>query len=92
MYTIPFILWTSDKWQAAHPRDFSADLNRKYSSSQLIHTWSDLAGLRYDGYDATRSVVSPQFVEATRWIGNPYKKNALRDYDALPYGDLPANR
>ncbi|AST71289.1 hypothetical protein BFG07_23155 [Kosakonia cowanii] len=92
MYTIPFILWTSDKWQAAHPRDFSADLNRKYSSSQLIHTWSDLAGLRYDGYDATRSVVSPQFVEATRWIGNPYKKNALRDYDALPYGDLPANQ
>ncbi|WLI76520.1 phosphoethanolamine transferase CptA [Kosakonia sp. H02] len=92
MYTIPFILWTSDKWQAAHPRDFAADVNRKYSSSQLIHTWSDLAGLRYDGYDATRSVVSPQFVEATRWIGNPYKKNALRDYDALPYGDQIANQ
>ncbi|WP_342322793.1 phosphoethanolamine transferase CptA [Kosakonia sp. BYX6] len=92
MYTIPFILWTSDKWQAVHPRDLAADANRKYSSSQLIHTWSDLAGLRYDGYDPTRSVVSPQFVEATRWIGNPYKKNALRDYDALPYGDQIANQ
>ena len=92
MYTIPFILWTSDKWQTVHPRDLAADVNRKYSSSQLIHTWSDLAGLSYDGYDATRSVVSPQFVQATRWIGNPYKKNALRDYDSLPYGEQTGNQ
>lgn len=84
MYTIPFILWTSPSWQEAHPRDLTADVDRKYSSSQLIHTWSDLAGLRYDGFDPTRSITSPQFVQATRWIGNPYKKNALRDYDALP--------
>lgn len=84
MYTIPFILWTSPSWQEAHPRDLTADVDRKYSSSQLIHTWSDLAGLRYDGFDPTRSITSPQFVQATRWIGNPYKKNALHDYDALP--------
>lgn len=84
MYTIPFILWTSPSWQEAHPRDLAADVDRKYSSSQLIHTWSDLAGLRYDGFDPTRSITSPQFVQATRWIGNPYKKNALHDYDALP--------
>lgn len=38
MYTVPFLLWTSEKWQAAHPRDFSQDVNRKYSSSELIHT------------------------------------------------------
>jgi len=92
MYTVPFILWTSDKWQAAHPHDFSQDVDRKYSSSQLIHTFSDLAGLRYDGFDPTRSIVSPQFVQTTRWIGNPYKKNALKDYDSLPYGDQIANQ
>ncbi len=68
MYTIPFLLWTSDKWQATHPRDFSQDVNRKYSLAELIHTWSDLAGLSYDGYDPTRSVVNPQFKETTRWI------------------------
>ncbi|WP_312926772.1 phosphoethanolamine transferase CptA [Pseudescherichia sp.] len=84
MYTIPFILWTSPSWQETHPRDLAADVDRKYSSSQLIHTWSDLAGLRYDGFDPTRSITSPQFVQATRWIGNPYKKNALHDFDALP--------
>lgn len=92
MYTIPFLLWTSEKWQAAHPRDFSGDVNRKYSSSQLIHTWSDLAGLRYSGYDETRSLVSPKFVEATRWIGNPYRKNALISYDSLPWGKQPGNQ
>ncbi|SUG58054.1 UPF0141 membrane protein YijP possibly requiredfor phosphoethanolamine modification of lipopolysaccharide [Salmonella enterica subsp. diarizonae] len=92
MYTVPFLLWTSEKWQAAHPRDFSQDVDRKYSSSELIHTWSDLAGLTYDGYDPTRSITSPQFKATTRWIGNPYKKNALIDYDTLPYGDQPGNQ
>ncbi|MEB4677193.1 phosphoethanolamine transferase CptA [Enterobacteriaceae bacterium G50] len=92
MYTVPFMLWTSEKWQAAHPRDFSQDVNRKYSSSELIHTWSDLAGLTYNGYDATRSITSPQFTPMTRWIGNPYKKNGLKDYDALPYGELQGNQ
>ncbi|WP_202302550.1 phosphoethanolamine transferase CptA [Dryocola clanedunensis] len=92
MYTVPFILWTSPKWQENHPRDFSDDVNRKYSSSELIHTWSDMAGLSYDGYDATRAITSPQFVETTRWIGNPYKKKGLFDYDSLPYGDQIGNQ
>ncbi len=92
MYTIPFLVWTSPSWQAAHPRDLSHDVDRKYSSSQLIHTWSDLAGLSYEGYDATRSIASPEFKPMTRWIGNPYKKNGLIDYDKLPYGDQIGNQ
>ncbi len=90
MYNVPFILWRSEKWQAAHPRDLSGDVNRKYSSSELIHTWSDLAGLSYEGYDPSRSLVSPQFVPTTRWIGNPYQKGGLHDYDKLPYGKTAA--
>ncbi|HBH7719240.1 TPA: phosphoethanolamine transferase CptA [Escherichia coli] len=85
MYTIPFLLWTSDKWQAAHPEDFLQYVDRKYSLSGLIHTWSDLAGLTYEGYDPTRSVVNPNFQETTRWIGNPYDRSKLIDYDTLPY-------
>ncbi|WP_031523360.1 phosphoethanolamine transferase CptA [Siccibacter colletis] len=92
MYTIPFIVWTSPAWQAAHPRDLRPDVDRKYSSAELIHTWSDLAGLRYDDFDPTRSLVNPAFKETTRWIGNPYKKNALHDYDALPHGEQPGNQ
>lgn len=92
MYNVPFLLWTSEKWQAAHPRDLSQDVDRKYSSSELIHTWSDLAGLSYDGYDPTRSITSPQFKETTRWIGDPYKPKALRDYDTLPFGEQSAKQ
>ncbi|WP_313109519.1 phosphoethanolamine transferase CptA [Atlantibacter sp.] len=87
MYTIPFIVWTSSRWQANHPLNMRADADRKYSSSELIHTWSDLAGLRYDGFDPTRSLVNPAFQATTRWIGNPYEKNALHDYDTLPYSE-----
>ncbi|TYO83713.1 phosphoethanolamine transferase CptA [Pseudomonas sp. CK-NBRI-02] len=84
MYTIPFLLWTSPSWQAAHPRDLQAMTDRAYSSSHLIHTLSDLAGLSYDRYEPAKSLVSPQFVVAPRWIGDPYSKNGLREFDALP--------
>lgn len=92
MYSIPFILWTSPSWQQAHPRDFTSMTNRKYSSSELIHTWSDMAGLKYDLFNPERSLVSPNFVETTRWIGNPYAKKGLHDYDKLPYGDQVGNQ
>ncbi|EEV6002082.1 TPA: phosphoethanolamine transferase CptA [Escherichia coli] len=85
MYTIPFLLWTSEKWQTAYQRDFTQYANRKYSLADLIHTWSDLSGLTYEGYDPKRSIVNPQFKETIRWIGNPYKKNSLINYDSLPY-------
>ncbi|MHC3675679.1 hypothetical protein ACYEYE_21865, partial [Escherichia coli] len=67
--------WWRYKWITFHP------------SLTLIHTWSDLAGLTFDGYNPTRSLVNPQFRESTRWIGNPYKKNGLTDFDSLPYGN-----
>ena len=84
MYTIPFLLWTSPSWQAAHPRDLQATANRAYSSSHLIHTLSDLAGLSYDLYEPAKSIVNPQFEVVPRWIGDPYRNNGLREFDHLP--------
>ncbi|OAI84991.1 hypothetical protein AYO28_01970 [Pseudomonas putida] len=84
MYTIPFILWTSPSWQAAHPRDLQAMANNAYSSSHLIHTLSDLAGLSYDRFEPAKSVASTQFIRAPRWIGDPYHKGALHEFDLLP--------
>lgn len=89
MYTIPFMVWTSPSWQAAHPRDLKAVADRAYSSSHLIHTLSDLAGLSYDRYEPAKSLVSPQFAVAPRWIGDPYKKDGLHEFDKLPQ-DQPA--
>ncbi|MDN6857835.1 phosphoethanolamine transferase CptA [Pseudomonas sp. CAN2814] len=84
MYTIPFMIWTSPSWQAAHPRDLQAVANRSYSSSHLIHTLSDLAGLSYDLYEPAKSLVNQQFASTPRWIGDPYAKNGLHEFDKLP--------
>ncbi|HFO5573798.1 TPA: phosphoethanolamine transferase CptA, partial [Escherichia coli] len=92
MYNIPFILWASEKWLLNRHHTFSEYINRKYSLADFIHTWSDLAGLRYDNYEPERSILNQHFKEITRWIGNPYKKNALTDYDTLPYAELRVNQ
>lgn len=83
MYTIPFMVWMSPQWQKSHPNNYAAYVDRKYSNAHLIHTWSTLAGLSYDFYEPTKSLVSPEFRETERWIGNPYDKKGLRTFDSL---------
>jgi heptose-I-phosphate ethanolaminephosphotransferase len=61
MYTIPFMAWASPKWRETHDWSFAGDLGRPYSSSQLIHTWADLAGLSFDELDRSKSLVSDSF-------------------------------
>jgi len=58
MYTIPFVLWMSKKWKISHPRDFSSQRERDYVTSNFVHTWSDLIGLSFDGFDRQRSLVA----------------------------------
>lgn len=70
MYEVPLVLWASGSWKAAHPRDFAGMLDRPYCTSSLIHTWSDLAGLSFDGFDPSRSVASPKFKERPLLVGN----------------------
>ncbi|WP_218058706.1 MULTISPECIES: phosphoethanolamine transferase CptA [unclassified Gilliamella] len=83
MYTVPFMLWQSPTWVATHPNNSLAYVNRKFSTQDLIHTWSDLAGLSYHLYISEKSVVNPHFHESTRWIGDSYDKNGLIDLDKL---------
>ena len=79
MYTIPFFVWTSPAWQEKFPRDFSSQLERPYSTSHFIHTWSDLAGLRFDGFDPAKSLVSESFKERPLLVGNPAAPKSLID-------------
>ncbi|MBJ3815949.1 phosphoethanolamine transferase CptA [Shimwellia pseudoproteus] len=84
MYTVPYFHWVSPSWQQHYPQDYSNMTDRPYSLSQFIHTWSDMAGLQYQGWDAQKSLVNAAFQPETRWIGDPYKKNGLWDFDKLP--------
>ncbi|SER99569.1 Sulfatase, partial [Azotobacter beijerinckii] len=84
MYTVPFILWSSPKWQAQQQaRDFTASLHRPYSSSHFIHTWADLAGLRFDEFDPSKSLVSTEFRERPLLIGNPLQPKSLIDFSLI---------
>ncbi|OCG08668.1 phosphoethanolamine transferase CptA [Gilliamella apicola] len=83
MYTVPFMLWQSPSWMASHPNYYQAYVNRKFSTQNLIHTWSDLAGLSYNLYVPEKSLVNPNYYEGKCWIGDPYNKNGLVDFDKL---------
>ena len=79
MYAVPFILWMTDSWRATYLNDFSSFLDRPYSTSHFIHTWSDLAGLSYEGFEPEKSLVSAQFKEMPVWIGDPHNPKSLTD-------------
>jgi heptose-I-phosphate ethanolaminephosphotransferase len=85
MYTIPFMAWASPKWRESHDWSFAGDLGRPYSSSHLIHTWADLAGLSFDELDRSKSVVSDNFKPRPLLIGNPYEREqkALIDFSLI---------
>ncbi|HCS46076.1 MAG TPA: hypothetical protein DIW52_25250 [Pseudomonas sp.] len=84
MYTVPFIVWRSPKWKAQDTsNDQVADVHRPYSTSHFIHTWSDLAGLRYDEFDPTKSLVNAEYQQRPLLIGNPHIPSSLRDFNSL---------
>lgn len=84
MYTVPFMLWQSPKWLVSHPNNhFESYVSRKFSTQDLIHTWSDLAGLSFDDYQPEKSIVNEKFAQPTRWIGDPHGKEGLTDFDQL---------
>lgn len=85
MYTIPFMAWASPKWRENHDWNFAGDLSRPYSSSHLIHTWADMAGLSFDELDHSKSLVSDDFKARPLLIGNPYQapRKALIDFSLM---------
>ncbi|WP_237882157.1 phosphoethanolamine transferase CptA [Pseudomonas sp. PGPR40] len=85
MYTIPFMAWASPKWRETHDWSFAGDLGRPYSSSQLIHTWADMAGLSFDELDRSKSLISDSFKSRPLMIGDPYarKQRPLIDFSLM---------
>ncbi|MFL6610715.1 MAG: phosphoethanolamine transferase CptA [Pseudomonas sp.] len=85
MYTIPFMAWASPKWRETHDWNLAGDLERPYSSSHLIHTWADMAGLSFDELDRSKSLVSDAFKARPLLIGNPYQNQhkALIDFSLM---------
>lgn len=81
MYTVPFIIWASEQWRAGHDMRFDGMLERPYSNAHFIHTWADLAGLSFDGFEPSLSIVNAQFKEHPLLIGDPYQPDTIRPLD-----------
>lgn len=86
MYAVPFFLWTSPRWKANDPRRFDRQVDRPYQTSHFIHTWADLAGLRFDGFDPSKSIVNKRFKERPVLVGNPANPQLLQDLLKMPAG------
>ncbi|MCB5191582.1 phosphoethanolamine transferase CptA [Methylobacillus arboreus] len=81
MYAVPFIIWTSEQWKVNHDVHFDGMMDRPYSNAHFIHTWADLVGLSFDGFDPTLSLVNSQFKEHPLLIGDPYEPSTIRTLD-----------
>lgn len=92
MYTIPFMVWASDKWKSHAAFDFSSILDRPYSSSNLIYTWADLAGLDFGTLDKSKSLVSNTFVARPQIIGDPYQPKSLIDFSLIKPKIAPSTK
>jgi len=72
MFDIPFFVWSSAKSKAARG-PLSLNINSRYSSEDLIHTMADLAGIKFQGFDKTKSIINASFQEKERLILNNKK-------------------
>jgi len=75
MYDVPFILWQSEKFKESS--NFNLAEKRTYMLDDLIYSISDLSGLRFDGFEAERSVFNDSFLQRKRFIYDG------KDYDAI---------
>lgn len=76
MCDIPFILWMSNEYEQMR-KDMVFDVERPYSTVDALYSLSDLGGLRYDGYNESRSLFSIRFTPRTRRVGNFSYENVI---------------
>ena len=69
MYDIPFILWMSEKKKEVE-NNLVFDVNRKYSTENLIFTMADLATLKFNKFEPAKSILSKQYKANKRTIFN----------------------
>lgn len=69
MCEVPFIVWTSKTFNQKR-KDLLFRTDRPYSTTDMLYSLSDMAGLKYNGYDDSRSIFSSQFSPRERKIGN----------------------
>ncbi|GAB5539794.1 MAG: phosphoethanolamine transferase CptA [Salibacteraceae bacterium] len=68
MFEVPFLLWRSEAFKSNKP--IANNTASPYMLDDLFHGMIDLAGLKYTGFDPTRSIFHESFTPRPRLIQN----------------------
>ena len=68
MCEIPFLVWRSPSF-GRYRTDLTFDPARRFSTADFLYSFTDLAGLRYQNFDATRSLFNQAFKPRERYVG-----------------------
>lgn len=63
-YSIPFMIWMSDKYKVLHPsivKSISESLDYPFMIDDLPHLLIDLAGIEYESFEPSRSLINPSY-------------------------------
>lgn len=79
MYAVPFLLWTTPDWRAQLPAINDEVLDRHYNTANFIHTWADLAGLKFKEFEPEKSLINPDFKRVPLLVGDPNFPKTLKE-------------
>lgn len=80
MYTVPFIIYGNKEWkQLFNLEELKKFTHRVYSTSNLLHTFCDLAGISFDEFEPQKSIINEDYKILPILIGDPLKKGSLRN-------------
>lgn len=68
MFEIPFFLWQSKKFKAAHKID-TVNLGKSYVTDDFLFSLADLSQIDFKGMDASKSIFSESFLPKERIVG-----------------------
>lgn len=72
---IPFLIWCSPEYLKSNDSlDFNRFVDNEYNSGNLFHTLADVMSLSFDEYDASKSILNPDFVSRERFVINSNNK------------------
>ncbi|WP_298368888.1 sulfatase-like hydrolase/transferase [uncultured Lutibacter sp.] len=80
MYDIPFILWKSTIFNEEEKGRFTFNINRKFTTEDLMYSLSDLSNINFKEFDSTKSIFNKKFKEKERLISNKKKYESFYDF------------
>ena len=83
MYTVPLVTWKSKKLKNNLVAEWDNYTDRVFIASDFFYTLPDMIGINFDGMDRSRSLVSEEFKQRIRWIGDPGNLKKMKDYDSV---------